>query len=190
MDDLLSGLPDSFILLLLFGYLALGIMVTIQLRKTMKTKRLNKKIAYVNFFYHAVNFYLIYDVMTVPPQVSSGNGNPHIPHVFISMYFFLYFCYVVVHHLADILLHKNNRFILLCMCIACLFGGVSVIFQLQFVSNVKVNLGYPMGNWWYWWTDIHLNYLYFNQYIFLFGICASVFIATLLVLMRRHKMLA
>ncbi|MGM0903897.1 MAG: hypothetical protein ACQEXB_22695 [Bacillota bacterium] len=189
MKDLIGGLPDMLIFSILYGFLVIGIMITVKLFKRLDSTNQN---AYNNLtilialLFHAFNFYLIYDLMTVSPQSISGNGNPHIPYIFISFFLFLSFCIVLSKKLFNTFLKKNVLLRLLIMIMTLTIGCFSIVLQLDFVSTIKEELYYPMNNWANWWKDIHLNYLYFNLYTFLFGISSSGLIAGTLALIKKR----
>jgi hypothetical protein len=189
MKDLIGGLPDLLIFLILYGFLIMGIVITVNLLKQVdftNQKSPNNIKVLTALLLHAVNFYLIYDLMTVPPQSSSGNGNPHIPYIFISFFLFLSFCIVLSKKVFFILSNKKVLSNLLITVIALAIGAFSIVLQLDFVSTIKKELYYPMSNWPNWWKDIHLNYLYFNPYTFLFGVSMSGVIAGILALIKKE----
>lgn len=176
------------IFLILYGCLITGIIITVKLLKLLNYKKQNTNnniLLLITMLFNAFNFYIINDLMTVAPQSSSGNGNPHIPHIFISLLLFLSFCIVLSKKIFDTLLKKNVLLSVLIMAITLTIGCFSIVFQLDFVSTIKEELYYPMSNWLNWWKDIHLNYLYFNSYTFLFGISISGLIAGTLVLIKK-----
>jgi hypothetical protein len=189
MEDLIGGLPDMLIFIILYGFLVTGIIITVKLLKLLDDKKqsTNNTIMFlIALVFNAFNFYIIYDLMTVTPQSSSGNGNPHIPYIFISLLLFLSFCIVLSKKIFDTLFKKNVLLSLLIIAITLTIGCFSIVFQLDFVSTIKEELYYPMSNWLNWWKDIHLNYLYFNPFIFLFGISISSLIAGILVLIKKE----
>jgi hypothetical protein len=190
MKDLIGGLPDMLIFFTLYGFLVVGIMITVKLFKRVDDTNLkatnNMKIL-VAFLFHAFNFYLIYDLMTVSPQSTSGNGNPHIPYIFISFFLYFFFCVVLSKKVFVTLLTKKNMLLsLVIIFITLTMGCFSIVFQLDFVSTIKEQLYYPMSNWLNWWKDIHLNYLYFNLYTFLLGISLSGLVAGILALIKKR----
>lgn len=190
MKDLIGGLPDMFIFFILYGFLVIGIIITVKLLKRVDYTNQNANnnlTILIAFLFHAFNFYLIYNLMTVPPQSISGNGNPHIPYIFISFFLFLSFCIALTKKVFVTLLNKKLLWSLLIIIITITIGCFSVFFQLDFVSTIKEELYYPMSNWANWWKDIHLNYLYFNLYTFLIGLSLSVVIAGILALIKKRN---
>lgn len=190
MKHLLGGLPDMLIFFMVYVFLAIGIYITVKVLTVFKDRKPQKGILlrlFTALVYNAFNFYLIYDFMTVAPHISSGNGNPHIPYIFVSSLLFLSFCFVLSKKMFEILLYKNGSVIVLIVLTALLSGYLSIVFQLDFVTSIKEKLYYPMSNWLNWWQDIHLNYLYFNLFIFLFGISISVFLAGIYVIFKRKS---
>lgn len=190
MKDLIGGLPDMFIFFILYGFLVIGIMITIKLLKRVDYTNQNANnnlTILIAFLYHALNFFIIYDLMTVPPQSISGNGNPHIPYIFISFFLFLSFCIALSKKIFFILSNKKVLSNLLITVIALAISAFSIVLQLDFVLTIKEQLYYPMSNWANWWKDIHLNYLYFNLYTFLLGVSLSGVIAGILALIKKRN---
>ncbi|MFC4560145.1 hypothetical protein ACFO3D_18465 [Virgibacillus kekensis] len=191
MRNLIGDLPDMLILLILYGFLITGVIITVKLLKLLDNKKQNtngKVIFLIAMLFNSLNFYIIFDLMTVSPQSSSGNGNPHIPYIFISFPLFLSFCIVLSKKIFDILLKKNGLLSLLVITITLTIGYLSIVFQLDFISNIQEKLYYPMNSWLHWWKDIHLNYLYFNSYTFLFGISVSGLTAGILALIKKRSL--
>lgn len=190
MKHLLGGLPDMLIFFMLYVFLAIGIYITVKVVTVFKDRKSPKGILlrlFTALVYNAINFYMVYDFMTVAPHISSGNGNPHIPYIFVSSLLFLSFCFVLSKKMFEILLNKNGSVIVLIVLTALLSGYLSIVFQLNFETSIKEQLNHPMSNWLNWWKDIHLNYLYFNFYTFLLGISISVFLAGIFVMFKRKS---
>ncbi|MRH43517.1 hypothetical protein GH741_12590 [Aquibacillus halophilus] len=188
MRALIGGLPDMLIFMILYGFLVTGIIITVRLLKLLDVKSQknnNLIILFIALLFNAFNFYIIYDLMTLSPQSISGNGNPHILHIFISILLFLSFCIVLSKQIFESLLMKNVLLSLLIITMTLTIGCFSIVYQMDFVSTIKGELYYPMGNWLNWWKDIHLNYLYFNPYTFLIGISISGLIAGILALIKK-----
>jgi hypothetical protein len=191
MEYLIGGLPDILIFFILYGFLITGIIISVKLLKLLDDKKQNTNnriILHIALLFNAFNFYIIYVLMTVSPQNSSGNGNPHIPYLFISLLLFLSFCIVLSKKIFDILLKKNVLLTLLIVTITLTISYLSIVFQLDFVSTIKEKLYYPISNWLNWWKDIHLNYLYFNPYTFLLGISITSLIAGILALIKKRSL--
>ncbi|WP_409300617.1 hypothetical protein [Peribacillus sp. SCS-155] len=190
MKDLIGGLPDMLIFFILYGFLTFGIYITFKLLNLLISKNLinnNSVLWFICLMFNALNFYIIYDLMTVSPQRISGNGNPHIPYIFVSLLLFLSFCFVISMKIYDILLKKNRLINFLIVSTALFLCYLSMMFQSDFVSMIRGRLYYPMGSWLNWWQDIHLNYLYFNPYTFLFGNSISCLIAGILAFIKQGK---
>jgi hypothetical protein len=187
----MGGLPDILLFFILYGFLITGIIISVKLLKLLDDKKQNTNnriILFIALLFNAFNFYIIYDLMTVSPQNSSGNGNPHIPYLFISLLLFLSFCIVLSKKIFDTLLNKDVLLTLLIVTITLTIDYFSIVFQLDFVSTIKVKLYYPISNWLNWWKDIHLNYLYFNPYTFLLGISTTSLIAGILALIKKRSL--
>ncbi|MCF6409567.1 hypothetical protein [Pseudalkalibacillus salsuginis] len=177
----------NLIFFILYGFLTFGIYITVKLFKNQKPNGNNRIMFLIALLINVFNFYIIYDLLTVSPHRSSGNGNPHIPYIFISSILFLSFCFVLSKRIFFILLKKNGLVILLFVSTALFLGYLSSVLQLDFISMISVKLFYPISNWLNWWKDIHLNYLYFNLYTFFIWISLSVFIAGLLAFIKQRK---
>ncbi|OZM57590.1 hypothetical protein CIB95_04255 [Lottiidibacillus patelloidae] len=186
MKDWLFSLPDIAIITMISGFLLLGIYLTFKSIKTLKTNRSNRKIVLlIPFVFHIINIFLIDELLTVDPSTSSGNGNPAIPYVFISLTLLITFCIIVFYKTREVLQDKSNLSKKSIVLVASLiFCFVAIYFQMDFVSYVNEKLYYPMGDWWNWWKDIHLNNLYLNVYTFLFGLSMAIAIASALSLLR------
>ncbi|MCG3419447.1 hypothetical protein [Oceanobacillus jordanicus] len=186
MEGLLSGLPDMLIFIILYGPLAMGIFIMVKLTKWFVIKKdINNRMLLISLVINVLNFYLIYDLMTPSPEVSSGNGNPFIPNILISFLLFISFCIVFSMKIIEILSKKKAWFSLLIIAITIAVTWFSVVSQMEFVLTIKEALYYPLDNWLTWWKSIHLNYLYFNPYTFLLGICISCLVAGILGLSKR-----
>ncbi|AVR00134.1 hypothetical protein OBCHQ24_14310 [Oceanobacillus iheyensis] len=186
MEGLLSGLPDMLIFIILYGPLAMGIFIMVKLTKWFVIKKeINNRMLLIALVINVLNFYLIYDLMTTPPEVSSGNGNPFIPNILISFLLFISFCVVFSMKIIEILSKKKALISILVIAIAIAITWFSVVSQMDFVLTIKEALYYPLGNWLNWWKSIHLNYLYFNPYTFLIGISISCLVAGILGLSKR-----
>lgn len=189
MKALIGGLPDMLIFFILYGFLFTGIMITVRLLKLLnvkKQKNNNLIILFTALLFNAFNFYIIYDLMTISPKTISGNGNPHILHIFISILLFLSFVIVLSKQIFETLLMKKTLLSLVIITMTLTIGCFSIVYQMNFVSTIKDALYYPIGNWLNWWKDIHLNYLYFNPYTFVIGISISGLIAGILALIKKE----
>ncbi|WHX24586.1 hypothetical protein QNH47_10300 [Virgibacillus halodenitrificans] len=148
MKNLLSGLPDMLIFFVLYGFLIIGIYITVKLLKHLGDKSAKNKMAlFITLLFNALNFYIIYDLMTVSPQISSGNGNPFIPYIFISFLLFIFLCIVLSKRIFDTLLKRNILVSLLIVSVALFLGYLSFVFQLDFISMIKSKINYPINNW-------------------------------------------
>ncbi|MDG5471262.1 hypothetical protein P6709_05840 [Jeotgalibacillus sp. ET6] len=186
MNTLIGDLPAEVILFSLFALLLTGVIITIMLVKEQK-KTIKSVILLSAIFFHAFNFYIIYDLLTPSPQVSSGNGNPNIPYIFVSFLLFLSFCIVLTRKMSDTLRQKRGWLILIIMVIASTISYFSFVYQLDFISTIKEELYYPLGSWWSWWESIHLNSLYFNPYTFLMGMSISVLVAGVFAVIKKRQ---
>lgn len=187
LEGLLIGLPDMLIFIILYGSLALGVFITVKLIKGfIVTKQINNRMLLIALLFNVLNFYFIYDLMTLPPETISGNGNPFIPNILISFFLFISFCVVFSLKVMNILVMKKVWLSLLFLLAAIAISWYSVISQLDFVFTIKEALYYPIGSWLSWWKSIHLNSLYFNSYTFLLGICISCLVAGVFVLVRKR----
>jgi hypothetical protein len=186
LDGLLSGLPDLLIFIILYGPLAMGIFIMVKLTKWFFIKKeINNRMLLIALAINVLNFYLIYDLMTPSSEVSSGNGNPFIPNILISFLLFISFCVVFSINIIEILSKKKAWISILVIAITIAITWFSVVSQMDFVLTIKEAIYYPIGNWINWWKSIHLNYLYFNPYTFLLGICISGLVAGILALFKR-----
>lgn len=187
VENLIGGLPDGFIVFILFGYLLLGIYLTGELlRRSKGQDAIGAVLFFFSLVFNGFNFYLINDLMTVPPQKISGNGNPFIPYIFMSFLLFLSFCFVFSKNSFEILLKKHRLISLTIALLALVLGYFSMIHELELISMIRVTLYYPMSTWLNWWKDIHLNSLYFNLDTFLFGMSISGFIADILAFVTKR----
>jgi len=128
-------------LLKVYSFLILGIYITIRLLKRLKNT-VEVITILIALIFNGLNFYIIYDQMTLSPQTISGNGNPHIPFIFISFLLFLLLCIAISKKIYDLLIHKKALVSWLLIAISCFLGYFSIQYQLEFVSSVREELYY------------------------------------------------
>lgn len=185
MEYLLGGLPDLVIFIILYGYLFCGIFITYKLFRRRANTKTNWAFI-IAILFNIFNFYIVNDLMTVSPEVSSGNGNPHIPYILISIVLFLLLCIVLSSKIINFLLKRTTfiKVLILAIALSVALGAFSL--QSDFVASVNEQLYHPMGEWWNWWKDIHLNNLYLNFYTFVFGVSIAAFLGSIFTLLKRE----
>jgi hypothetical protein len=174
---MLFSMPDSVLFISIYIFLLIGIVLSYLIVKSIKKHRLTNKRFVVFFLYNSLNFFIIYHLLTVPPTVSSGNGNPFIPYLFFSALIYIVLCIVIDIEFRNILKNCNSVQRISIILIAITVGVISFSLQLLFISTIEMQLTHQMNSWWEWWKDIHLNSLYFNFHTFLLGICISMLLA-------------
>ncbi|WP_182201318.1 hypothetical protein [Paraliobacillus salinarum] len=181
-------LPDSIIFVALYGFLIIGLVITIKTYQLWGEDQLSKKdkvTLLILFFYNMLNFIIIFSILTIPPTEASGNGNPHIPYIGLSMILFLSFSILIANQGYIRWKHKSMLIKYLSLFFTLIVILISSYLQLNFVNSIERKLNYSMNSWWEWWKDIHLNNLYFNIFTFVLIISFSLFISILFSLFKK-----
>jgi hypothetical protein len=187
LRDLLFSMPDSVFFIGVYLFLILGVGLAFKMTISIIKHGKNNKLFIVLLLYNCLNFYIIYDLLTVPPTVSSGNGNPFVPYLFFSALIYLVLCIAIFIEFKQIMKNCNTILKIFHFFTALLVGATSLVLQLAFISKVNMQLTHHMSDWWNWWKDIHLNSLYFNLYTFLLGICISILLAIWVTLLTKES---
>ncbi|CQR48465.1 hypothetical protein BN1058_02835 [Paraliobacillus sp. PM-2] len=183
-------LPDGIIFVLLYGFLLIGLFITIKTYQLWGEDHISKKdivILLILFLYNMLNFIIIFSILTVPPTEASGNGNPHIPYIGLSMILFLAFSILIANQGYTKLKYKSMSIKYLSLFFTLIVILISSYLQLNFVDSIERKLNYSMNNWLEWWKDIHLNSLYFNIFTFVLIISSFLFISILFSLFKKNR---
>jgi Flp pilus assembly protein TadB len=177
-----------FLFFLLFCYILIGMSLSIKITHHIKQEKLKgKRHLTMLFLFNIINFYLIFDLLTVSPETSSGNGNLFFPYLFLSLLPFILFCLVLAIVVYQSLLSKSTVIILLIVMLSLIVCLMSIQYQRVYVALISERLYYPIGMWWDWWKSIHLNSLYYNAYTFTIGVFISSMVGGVVAYLHRTK---
>ncbi|MCA0972431.1 hypothetical protein LCM20_17690 [Halobacillus litoralis] len=165
-------MSDLWIWLMLVSYLIVGLVGMVWL-----TDKDDKSVVSwsVMLSYHLVNLFFVQFLMTIAPDQSSGNGNPHIPYLLLSLVLFVWFCTCASIEAWKKLRVLDSWWKIGILLVSLLGSGVGLFLLLNLIETIRNQLDYPYT----WWADMHFNSLYFSFPSYLLGLSLAILAASL-----------
>lgn len=138
-----------------------------------------------------LGFYLIENIFTIKPNVTSGNGNLGILIIFLLSPIFIasyFFTYKMAREISYNIKKKRIRVFILSLSLIC---SIILVFQIvNYINELIIALGGTPSNpdsriYRFGWFNQYTNSMYFNLFTFLLTDIITFIIGNLSVIKRK-----